>query len=148
MYWQKFVQSLFQIGIEGIAMVHAYVPQHLLDLAEFLNSYGFSDEDYDLQCIHRTAVNRAYLSTYLHTRDWIINNGPYTDIRDYATGKTGYHTAICIALNALNKPQISGIYDNFIKLRAKADYDIVTIIEEKDAEQALKLAHQIQNALQ
>lgn len=41
MYWQKFVQSLFQIGIEEIVMVHAYVPQHLLDLAEFLNSYGF-----------------------------------------------------------------------------------------------------------
>lgn len=129
-------------------MVHAFVPQHLLDLAEYLKNCEFSDEDYDLQCIHRTVVNRAYLSTYLHARDWIINNGPYTDIRDYATGKTGYHAAICIALTALNKPQISGIYDNFIKLRAKADYDIVTIIEEKDAERALKLAHQIQNALQ
>ena len=129
-------------------MVHAFVPQHLLDLAEYLKTCDFSDEKYDLQCIHRTVVNRAYLSTYLHTREWIINNGPYNDIRDYATGKTGYHTAICIALDKLNKFHISGLYENFIDLRAKADYNIVDIIEEKDAEQALKLAHQIQNALQ
>lgn len=69
-------------------MVHAFVPQHLLDFAEYLKSCEFSDEEYDLQCIHRTVVNRAYLSTYLHARDWIINNGPYNDIMDYASGKT------------------------------------------------------------
>ena len=56
-------------------MVNAFVPQHLIDLAEYLKEKEFSDKNYDLQCINRTIVNRAYLSTYLHTQEWIVNNG-------------------------------------------------------------------------
>lgn len=145
---QKYVPSSFQTDTEGTAMVHAFVPEHLLDLAEYLNKCDFTDENYDLQCIYRTIINRAYLSTYLHTRDWIIANGQYNDIRDYSAKKVGYHTAICIALDKLNKHKISGIYEGFIKLRANADYDIVMVIEPKDAQKALNLAYRIQNALQ
>lgn len=129
-------------------MAHAYVPQHLIDLAEYLQSKDFSDKDYDLQCINRTIVNRAYLSTYIHAQDWIINNGPHNDIKNYSKKDTGYHTAICIALTKLNKHYISGIYEEFIELRVDADYNIVTIITSKDAQKALDLASQIQNALQ
>lgn len=129
-------------------MVHAFVPQHLIDLAEYLNRKEFSAKNYDLQCIDRTIVNRAYLSTYLHTEDWIINNGPYSNIKDYSTKDVGYHTAICIALDALNKKPISKKYAEFIELRVDADYDIVTIIDSDDAQKALDLASQIQNALQ
>jgi hypothetical protein len=129
-------------------MVHAFVPQHLIDFAEFLKSKDFSDENYDLQCIHRTIINRAYLSTYLHTKEWILNNGSKQDIRDYSKKPVGYHTAICIALEKLNKRHISLIYDNSIKLRVDADYNIVTIIDSDDAQRALDLAYQIQNALQ
>ena len=129
-------------------MVHAFVPQHLIDLAEYLKAHEFSDENYDLQCIHRTIVNRAYLSTYLHAKDWIIENGNFNDVRDYSDKPVGYHAAICIALDSLNKHHISGIYDEFIKLRVDADYNIVTIITPKDAQKALDLAFQIQNALQ
>ena len=50
-------------------MVHAFVPQHLLIFAEYLETCKFSDENYDLQCINRTIINRAYLSTYLHTKE-------------------------------------------------------------------------------
>lgn len=129
-------------------MVHAFVPQHLIDFAEYLQKHEFSDENYDLQCIHRTIVNRAYLSTYLHAEDWIINNGPHYDVRDYSEKNVGYHTAICIALERLNKNRISQIYNEFIELRVIADYDIVNIIKAEDAQKALDLASQIQNALQ
>lgn len=139
---------LFQIDIEAETMVHAFVPQHLLDFAEYLKTCKFSDENYDLQCIHRTIINRAYLSTYLHAEEWIINNGRFNDVRDYSNKPVGYHAAICIALNALNKQNISEIYNDFIELRVEADYNIVTIIEVEDAQKALKLAYRIQNALQ
>ncbi|MEE1133888.1 hypothetical protein [uncultured Methanobrevibacter sp.] len=129
-------------------MTHAFIPQHLIDLAEYLNSKNFSDNTYDLQCIDRTIINRAYLSTYLHTHDWIINNGHYNDIKNYSKNDIGYHTAICIALNKLNEKTISKKYAEFIELRVDADYNIVTIITSKDAQKALDLASQIQNALQ
>lgn len=129
-------------------MTHAYAPQHLIDLAEYLKTHKFSDEHYDLQCIYRTIINRAYLSTYLHAQEWIIQNGPYYDVRDFANGDIGYHFAICIALEKLNKHHISGVYEEFIRLRVDADYNIVTIITPKDAQKALDLACQIQNALQ
>lgn len=117
-------------------MVHAFVPQHLIDFAEYLKNSEFSDENYDLQCIHRTIVNRAYLSTYLHAHEWIINNGNIQDVRKYSKKKVGYHRAICIALEKLNKPTISTKYEEFIKLRVNVDYNIVTIIEPKDAQRA------------
>ena len=129
-------------------MVNAFVPQHLIDFAEYLKGKEFSDQNYDLQCIDRTIVNRSYLSTYLHTQEWIINNGPYRNIKDYSKKDVGYHTAICIALTELNKKSISKKYAEFIELRVDADYDIVTIITPKDAQKALDLASQIQNALQ
>lgn len=129
-------------------MTHAFTHQHLLDFAEYLKNCEFSDENYDLQCINRTIINRAYISTYLHTEEWIITNGNLNDVRDYSDKPVGYHVAICIALNALNKPNISEIYDDFIKLRVDADYNIVTIIKPKDAQRALDLAFRIQNALQ
>ena len=77
-----------------------------------------------------------------------INNGPYTDVKDYSKHDVGYHAAICIALNELNKKAMSKKYAEFIELRVDADYNIVTIITPKDAQKALDLASQIQNALQ
>lgn len=130
-------------------MVHAFVPQHLLDFAEFLQKQEFSDENYDLQCIFRTIVNRACLSTFLHAQEWIIQNGNIKDdIRRYSEKNIGYHTAICISLDTLNKQQISRIYSDFIDLRTNADYNIVTIIKPEDAQKAINLTHRIQNALQ
>ena len=57
-------------------------------------------------------------------------------------------TILCIALEKLNKHQISEIYEDFIELRANEDYNIVTIITSDDAQKALDLAYKIQNALQ
>ena len=130
-------------------MTHAFVPQHLLDFAEYLQKQEFSDENYDLQCIYRTIVNRAYLSTFLHVKEWIINHGTIKDdIRKYSQKKVGHHTAICIALDTLHQQKISRVYSNFIKLRVDADYNIITIIKKEDAQKALDLANKIQNALQ
>lgn len=129
-------------------MVNAFVPQHLIDLAEYLKEKEFSDKNYDLQCINRTIVNRAYLSTYLHTQERIVNNGNYNNVKDYCKKNVGYHTAICIALNTLNQNKVSKKYADFIKLRVDADYNIITIINSEDAQKALDLAFQIQNALQ
>ena len=84
-------------------MTHAFVPQHLIDLAEYLNVHEFSDKDYDLQCIYRTIINRAYVATYLHTKEWIIQNGSHYDVKDYSEKEVGYHVAICIALTNLKK---------------------------------------------
>ena len=129
-------------------MVHAYIPQHLLDFAEYLQKKDFSDENYDLQCIHRTIINRAYLSTYLHTQEWIIQNGPYSSIREYSKNRAGYHTSLRIALETLNKRKVSLKFEEFIRLRVDADYNIVSIINAEDGKKALDLASQIQNALQ
>ena len=129
-------------------MVHAFVPQHLLDFAEYIQNQEYSAEHYDLQCIDRTIINRAYLSTYLHVQEWILNNGPCNDVKDYSKHDVRYHAAICIALNELNKKAMSKKYADFIELRVDADYNIVTIITPKDAQKALDLAFQIQNALQ
>lgn len=129
-------------------MVHAFTHQHLIDFAEYLKTCDFSDENYDLQCIHRTIINRAYLSTYLHAQDWIIQNGPHYDVRNYSKKDVGYHVAILIALETLNQRSISRRYGDFIELRIKADYDIVSIITPEDAQVALDLAYEIQNALQ
>lgn len=101
-----------------------------------------------MQCIERTIINRAYLSTYLHTEEWILNNGPHNDIKNYSKKDIGYHAAICVALNKLNEKKISKKYADFIKLRVDADYNIITIITPKDAQKALDLASQIQTALQ
>ena len=128
-------------------MTHAFVPEHLLAFAKYLHQHDFSDENYDLQCIHRTIVNRSYASTYLHTKEWIITNGPYLDVKDYADGDIGYHAAILVALSKLGKHKSKALYENFIKLRVAADYDIVAIISSDDAKNAIKLAEDICNAL-
>ena len=93
-------------------------------------------------------INRAYLSTYLHVQDWIIQNGSHHDVRDYSKKDVGYHVAILIALETLNLRSISRRYGDLIELRVKADYDIVSIITPEDAQAALDLAYEIQNALQ
>ena len=129
-------------------MVHAFVPQHLQAFAKYLCRQDFSDENYDLQCIYRTIVNRAYLSTYLHTREWIIDNGPYMDIKDYAIGNIGYHAAILEALKFFKLYSVRKKYSDFIDLRVRADYDIVGIVDYDDAKTAIGLADEICNALQ
>lgn len=129
-------------------MTHAFVPEHLQAFAKYLCRQDFSDENYDLQCIYRTIVNRAYLSTYLHTREWIINNGPYNDVKEYAGGDIGYHAAILEALKFFKLYGIHRKYEDFIKLRVVADYDIVDIIGFDDAKKAIRLADEICNALQ
>ncbi len=90
----------------------------------------------------------SILSTYLHTFEWIIQNDPHYDIRNYSKKDVGYHVAIIIALQQLNKRQISETYSDFIELRVKADYDVISIITYEDAQRALDLAYKIQNALQ
>ena len=62
--------------------------------------------------------------------------------------KSPYHVAILIALDKLNQRRISKKYGDFIELRVKADYDVVSIITSDDAQRALDLAYEIQNALQ
>ena len=64
-------------------MTHVYIPQHLLTLADYLYFCEFSDEEFDLQCIYRTIINRAYYATYLHDREWILNNGEYKSLDYY-----------------------------------------------------------------
>lgn len=90
---------------------------------------------------------QAYLSTYLHTLDWILSNGPYDDVKDYAKGDVGYHAAILIALKYLKMYSIHGKYSDFLDLRVEADYNVVDIITSDDAKDAIKLADEICNAL-
>lgn len=129
-------------------MTHAFVPEHLQVFAKYLCRQDFSDEKYDLQCIYRSVVNRAYISTYLHTREWIIDNGQYSDIKDYSENDIGYHAAILVALKELGQLKIRRKYSDFINLGVAADYDIVGIIIHDDAKTAIELADEICNALQ
>ena len=128
-------------------MTHAFNPNHLQVFAKYLLIQEFSDKKYDLQCIYRTIVNRAYLSTYLQTSEWILNNGEHNNVKDYAKGDIGYHAAILVALKALKKFVVHEKYSEFLDLRVEADYNIVNIITLDDAKRAIELADEITNAL-
>ena len=128
-------------------MTHAFVPEHLQVFAKYLLWHDFSDENYDLQCIYRSIVNRTYLSTYLQTEEWILINGPYNNVKDYANGNIGYHAAILVALKALKKFTIHEKYSEFLDLRVEADYNIVDIISYDDVKKAIDLADEICNDL-
>ena len=83
-------------------MVHAFVPEHLLDLADYLNNHQFRSELYDLQCINRTVINRLYFASYLHAKEWILVHGEYDSLDDY-TDESSSHLAIVVALRRLNQ---------------------------------------------
>lgn len=128
-------------------MTKAFIPEHLLYLAKYLYSKEFSKENFDLQCIYRTVVNRAYYATYLHAREWIFDNGSYNNLDSYSDGKSGYHKAIFLALNQLKQYKAGSKFNEFKLLREKADYKLVDIVSIDDAELALKLANDIFNLL-
>lgn len=128
-------------------MAETFIPKHLLDLAKYLHNKEFSKENYDLECIYRTVVNRAYYATYLHAREWIFDNGPYNNLEEYSDGNSGYHKAITLALNKLKKHSAGSKFKDFKDLRVKADYHIVDIVSHDDAELALNLAFDIINLL-
>lgn len=124
-------------------MVKAFIPIHLLELAKYLHCKEFSDESFDLQCIYRTIVNRAYFATYLHAREWVFDNGPSNNLEHYTNGKLGYHKAIVIALNQLRQHSAGSKLKDFKDLIEKADYKVVEIVSEDDAIKALNLAEDI-----
>lgn len=128
-------------------MTEAFNPKHLLKLAEYLYNKNFSNEVYDLECIYRTVVNRAYYATYLHARDWIFDKGPSNNLEYYSDGRSGYHKAVILALNQLKQHSASSKLKDFKDLRERADYHIVDIISFDDAELALNLANDIINLL-
>ena len=128
-------------------MTHAYIPQHLLTLADYLYFCEFSDEKFDLQCVYRTIINRAYYATYLFAREWIIDNGK-NKLLDYYIGKgVGTHRAVYLTLRNMGLKSLSNDLYCFKLLRNDADYDIVKIITKNDALKAIKLARQIISAL-
>lgn len=128
-------------------MTKAFIPNHLLDLARYLHKKEFSNEDFDLQCVYRTVVNRAYYATYLYAREWIFDNGSYNNLESYSDGKSGYHKAVILALNSLNQYKAGSKFADFKDLREKADYKLVEIVSENDASHALNLARDIFNLL-
>ena len=128
-------------------MTHAYIPQHLLTLADYLYCCEFSDEKFDLQCIYRTIINRAYYATYLHAREWIFDNGGYNSLDYYISNGTGTHRAVYLALRDLGQESLSNDLYSFRTLRNDADYDIVKVITKNDALKAINLARQIISAL-
>ena len=128
-------------------MTHAYIPQHLLTLVDYLYCCEFSDEKFDLQCIYRTIINRAYYATYLYAREWILDNGEYKSLDYYIDGGTGTHRAVYLALRNMGQKSVSNDLRCFKRLRNDADYDIVKIITKNDALKAIKLARRIITAL-
>ena len=68
-------------------MTKAFIPDHLLELAKYLHDKNFDNDKFDLQCVYRTVVNRAYYATYLHAREWIFDHGPYKNLESYSNGE-------------------------------------------------------------
>lgn len=128
-------------------MPKAFIPDHLLELAKYLYDKNFSDENFDLQCVYRSVINRAYYATYLYAREWIFDNGDYNNLDSYSDGKSGYHKAVILALNNLKQHSAGSKFKDFKDLREKADYHIVDIVSKFDAERALNLARDIFNLL-
>lgn len=124
-------------------MTKAFIPDHLLDLAKYLQDKEFSNDTFDLQCVYRTVVNRAYYATYLHAREWIFDHGPYNNLESYSDGKSGYHKAVILGLNSLKQYRAGSKLGDFKDLREKADYKLVEIISDDDAKHALNLARDI-----
>ena len=131
----------------GFKLTHAYIPQHLLTLADYLYCCEFSDEKFDLQCIYRTIINRAYYATYLQAREWIFDNSEYNSLDYYMNSETGTHRAVYLALIDLGQEALTNDLRCFKHLRNDADYDIVKIITKNDALKAIKLARHIMSAL-
>lgn len=128
-------------------MTEAFIPKHLLNLAEYIHNKNFSSDKFDLECVYRTVVNRAYYATYLHAREWGFDNGPTNNLDYYTNGNTGYHKAVIIALNKLKKYSAGSKLKDFKDLREKADYNITDIVSFQDAERAINLANDIMNLL-
>lgn len=124
-------------------MTKAFIPDHLLELANYLNDKEFSNDNFDLQCVYRTVVNRSYYATYLYAREWIFDHGPYKNLDSYSNGNSGYHKAVILALNFLKQYKAGSKFSDFKDLREKADYKLVEIISHGDAEKALNLAKDI-----
>ena len=116
-------------------------------MADYLYYREFSDEKFDLQCIYRTIINRAYYAAYLNAREWILDNGEYNSLDYYIYGGTGTHRAVYLALRNMGQKSVSNDLRCFKRLRNDADYDIVKIITKNDALKAIKLARQIISAL-
>ena len=128
-------------------MTKAFIPEHLLELAKYLQDKEFSNDTFDLQCVYRTVVNRAYYATYLHAKEWIFDNGPYNSLKSYSDGNSGYHKAVILGLNSLKQYRAGSKFSDFKDLRVKADYNVVEIISDDDAKYALNLAKDIFNLL-
>lgn len=128
-------------------MTEAFIPKHLLKLAEYIHNKNFSRNKYDLECVYRTVVNRSYYATYLHAREWVFNNGPTNNLDYYTNGNAGYHKAVIIALNHLKQYRASSKLKDFKDLREKADYHVTDIVSFQDAERTINLANDIINLL-
>ena len=128
-------------------MSKAFIPNHLLELAFYLDNKDFNNDNFDLQCVYRTIVNRAYYATYLYAREWIFDNGDSNNLESYSDGKSGYHKVIILALNQLKQYSASSKFSDFKGLREKADYNIIDIISVNEAKRALDLAKDIFNLL-
>ena len=124
-------------------MVHAFVPEHLLYLSQYLYDCHFNSDRFDLQCIYRTIISRSYYAAYLYTREWVFSNGIYNNLENYMIRDAGVHKAVIIALNKLKQHKVASKLNEFRLLRVVADYKIVNIITEEDAEKALNLANDI-----
>ena len=118
-----------------------------MTLADYLYCTEFSDEKFDLQCIYRTIINRAYYATYLHAREWICDNGGYNSLDYYISNGTGTPRAVYLALRKMGQKSLSNDLYSFRTLRNDADYDIVKLITKNDALKAINLARQIISAL-
>ncbi|WP_298521790.1 hypothetical protein [uncultured Methanobrevibacter sp.] len=128
-------------------MVHAFVPEHLFELADYLNNHQFNSEKYDLQCIRRTIVNRLYYASYLHAKEWILVNGNFNSLDDYSD-ESSMHLAIVYGLRKLHQYKLADDFFDFKELRKDADYDIVRIIDEDDVKEAYDFANAIFSMLQ
>lgn len=127
-------------------MVYAFVPEHLLDLADYLNDFQFNSKLYDLQCIRRTIINRLYYASYLHAREWILIHGKYNSLEEYSN-ESSSHLAIVSALRRLNQYKLANDFFNFKELRKEADYDIVKIISDDDVKKAYGFSNAIFSSL-
>ena len=128
-------------------MVYTFITEHLLYLSEYLYNSSFDSNNYDLQCIYRTIINRSYYAAYLYAREWVFQNGKYHNLENYVIGTTGVHKALIIALNKLKQYKIASKLNEFKSLRVTADYKIVNIITLDDANKSLELANEIINNL-
>ena len=132
-------------------MFSPFSPKELYTLSKNLceDSEEFCSDSCNLECIHRTAINRSYYASFLHAREWLRKKSIPIVYYKRDSKKRSEHRQVIDYLKKEGKTTVSGKLLALKHYRKKADYDIGPndSIKDFDAKDSVGLAKEIINSL-